>query len=455
MAARPERVRVERGIVLVRRAYASAAGERRRCATWTAYVHVDGRRYERRTGRRDQRAAEAVARRFRDAIERRTAGLPDWSDAQDADVPRLIAEWGRAMTGRGLTEGHIREMLLRVRAVLKGLTLAEVNPVLLRSRIDEIAAQPPITPKAFPNRHKNRGGAKLSPTTRNKYRGACYAFFAWLVEEGRAPHNPVEGVAMAKSTPKKTRRAITTEQLVDLVRVAPLDRGACYLLAACTGFRRSELKKIRWADLDLDRAAITLEAASTKARREAVQPLPAPVVEALRRYRAALVKGTFHPPKRAKPRPGWRDADVVLCPPTMRTYAEDLAAAGIDRGDHGRGVVDFHSLRGTLASSLRDLGVHPTTTQALMRHTDPKLTANVYTTVWDTNTREAVTKLGAALARAVPGEGPTAAPTAAPKAGPTGPTLAPESSNQPKSPPGVAAPNAVGSPAQGKKRRNA
>jgi integrase len=41
--------------------------------------------------------------------------------------------------------------------------------------------------------------------------------------------------------------------------------------------------------------------------------------------------------------------------------------------------VDFHSLRVSLGTMLAANGVTPRAAQALMRHTDPRLTAGVYT----------------------------------------------------------------------------
>jgi integrase len=57
----------------------------------------------------------------------------------------------------------------------------------------------------------------------------------------------------------------------------------------------------------------------------------------------------------------------------------DLAAAGIPKTDERGRIVDVHSLRMTFGTWLARAGVPLTTAQKLMRHSDPKLTSNLYT----------------------------------------------------------------------------
>ena len=71
-------------------------------------------------------------------------------------------------------------------------------------------------------------------------------------------------------------------------------------------------------------------------------------------------------------------APVFRCVPSTVRLREDLAAAGIPY-ETGAGVLDFHALRVTYATMLARAGVSLVQAQQLMRHSDPKLTANVYT----------------------------------------------------------------------------
>ncbi len=57
----------------------------------------------------------------------------------------------------------------------------------------------------------------------------------------------------------------------------------------------------------------------------------------------------------------------------------DLEKARIERFDAMGRKVDFHALRYTFASKLACQGVPQRLAQELMRHSDPKLTAMIYT----------------------------------------------------------------------------
>src|SRR5205807_5459514 len=63
----------------------------------------------------------------------------------------------------------------------------------------------------------------------------------------------------------------------------------------------------------------------------------------------------------------------------LRILNRDLKAAGIDKKDERGRRVDVHALRHTFGTMLSKGGVAPRTAQAAMRHSDIKLTMNVYT----------------------------------------------------------------------------
>jgi integrase len=71
---------------------------------------------------------------------------------------------------------------------------------------------------------------------------------------------------------------------------------------------------------------------------------------------------------------------------------EDRDAAGIPY-DTADGTADFHALRVTFATRLALAGVSLVQAQKLMRHSDPKLTANIYTRLRREEAHEAVAKI--------------------------------------------------------------
>ncbi len=92
----------------------------------------------------------------------------------------------------------------------------------------------------------------------------------------------------------------------------------------------------------------------------------------------------FLPTAKAFPGMGTRGAAMLRV---------DLDAAGIPYTDKYGRQRDFHSLRHTFASLLNQANVPLATAQKLMRHSDPKLTANIYTHVMVNTKAEALARL--------------------------------------------------------------
>lgn len=62
-----------------------------------------------------------------------------------------------------------------------------------------------------------------------------------------------------------------------------------------------------------------------------------------------------------------------------KVFDADLRLAGIPKRDDQGRTVDVHALRHTFGTMLAKAGVPPQVAQRAMRHSDPKLAANVYT----------------------------------------------------------------------------
>jgi len=212
------------------------------------------------------------------------------------------------------------------------------------------------------------GKREFSAKTHNEYLGAATAFLNWMVKTERMRANPLTHVQKVDGKGKvtKERRAFTAEELKRLVSVSG-PRGIVYLTAACTGLRRGELRQLRWHDVDLseDSPRLRVRASTTKNGREAHQPLPRALVSMLGELK----------PSGAEP------FDLVFdgLIPRMPRYRKDLEAAGIPYVDKGDKTADFHSLRNTCATALTLVGTSQREIMELMRHSDMRLTAKVYT----------------------------------------------------------------------------
>jgi integrase len=222
----------------------------------------------------------------------------------------------------------------------------------------------------------------LAAKTQNEYLAAAKTFCNWCVRTRRLAANPLASVSKTRNVEKTyRRRALTHEEAERLLNVAPARR-LIYRMAIYTGLRRSELKDLQWRDLVLDPPSgaphIRLRAAATKSRRADVVALREDLADELR---AAMPKGV--PPTDR----------VFSSVPPMQTFLLDLQRARIPQTDGEGRVVDFHSLRYTCGTWLAQAGTAPRVAMEVMRHTDMKLTMNLYTDPTLLNTAGAVSAL--------------------------------------------------------------
>ena len=85
-----------------------------------------------------------------------------------------------------------------------------------------------------------------------------------------------------------------------------------------------------------------------------------------------------------------------------RVFDGDLAAAGIPKTDAQGRTLDIHCLRHTFATLLARNGTSPAVAQKLMRHSDIRLTMNLYTHLDLADAATAVAALPAICTGSVP-----------------------------------------------------
>ena len=220
-----------------------------------------------------------------------------------------------------------------------------------------------------------------SRKTLNEYLSAARAFCNWLVKHGRLNRNPLQSVERADVRGHQVeRRALATDEAAELLARSG-SRSIFYLAAVHTGLRRGELEGLRWADLNLNvsPSTITVRASTSKNRRLTVLPLHNELRAALLSIRTVECSP---------------DALVFASGlPRMRVMRADFDAAGISAVDAQGRKADFHSLRKTFNMNLQANGAGFTTTMNLMRHSDPRLTAQTYTDAALLPLSEAVARL--------------------------------------------------------------
>lgn len=219
-----------------------------------------------------------------------------------------------------------------------------------------------------------------APKTLNEYLNAVNALINWCVKNGRASANPLSSVGKVEIRGKQQRRrAFTDEELNRLVAVAPERRGF-YLTAAYTGLRLNELKQLVVLDvvLDGDNPHFKVRSSTTKNKKDAFVPIHSGLVEELRTLVSGKAAG---------------ELVFKISSGINAIFNRDLKAAAVDKFDALDRKVDIHALRYTFATKLARSGVSQRLAQELMRHSDPKLTAQIYTDVTQLPTVGAVESL--------------------------------------------------------------
>jgi integrase len=190
---------------------------------------------------------------------------------------------------------------------------------------------------------------------------------------------------------RRRRRALTPEECRRLLAAAARskrklggmsgpDRKLFYSVALNCGLRRNELGSLTPESfrLDADPPTVTAEGKWTKNRKTETLPLRQDLAAELREWLRGKPAGKPLFPVKGRKRRAMLRAD--------------LKAAGIEPVVDGK-VIDLHALRTTFITHLSLGGVPLAVAQKLARHSDPRLTSNVYTSLSLADLQKAVQAL--------------------------------------------------------------
>jgi integrase len=163
---------------------------------------------------------------------------------------------------------------------------------------------------------------------------------------------------------------------------------AAIRLLALTGARASEIRCLRWSEVDLAGACLRLPAARTKEKRSKRLPLTAPALAVLNALPRLHDEWVF---------PGTRDRPMRLQAPWERVRA----AAQLERGGRFR----LHDLRHSFATEGVGAGMSLALIGALMGHRRPSTTAR-YGHASDDPRREAAERIASRVAASLEGREP-------------------------------------------------
>jgi integrase len=204
----------------------------------------------------------------------------------------------------------------------------------------------------------------------------------------------MEDLALPDEGVKEESRFFTAEQVRQILNLAAEPFRTMFCLAATTGIRAGELLGLVVEDLDFERGLVNIRRSVIRGRVQSVKskaskkplPMPAMLVTALQGH----LKTWRKTPERwlfVNARGRAYSADKVV----MQKLWPILDALKIPR-------CGLHAFRHFHSTMLLELGAAPQVAQAQMRHSDPRITLEVYSHVVGDSQRLAVEKVAEVLA---------------------------------------------------------
>lgn len=263
-----------------------------------------------------------------------------------------------------------------------------------------------LEPVFEPMFHDSSHGFRPQRGAQNLYLTYISSMMTWAMRRHLVVDNPlvcIERLSVARDR-RRISRALTPDEFDRLIESTPNeDRRLCYMLAARAGLRWRELQRLRWPDIDLENEQILLQAKITKNGRDGVLPICFEVLPLLRAKRALVTTpadqvdlSCHHFGNKSEPsaRGDLSPAGLIFgSMPTARTWRRDLERAGIEYVNH-RGQADRNCLRKTYGTHMAIMGVDFRLAVKLMRHSDPRLTMNIYTNPFLLDMKSAIDQIG-------------------------------------------------------------
>jgi integrase len=230
--------------------------------------------------------------------------------------------------------------------------------------------------------------ARRAPRTLNKYHQCVNAFLDWCKAPPRRwlASNPLDGIARAKAgrqARRRLRRAYTPEELARVLAAAPDRRRLVYQVAAYSGLRREELRRLKKCDCDPTGPRPRWHLRPEVSKNGLAWNLPMlpecaavlrPLWEALP-HSGSLVFGAGRGEE--KGRRGRPRNDTGPGVPKVTSLYEDLGRAGVERVDARGRHADFHSFRYTFCKTV-GTALPIQKVKLLMRHLTLGMTADLY-----------------------------------------------------------------------------
>jgi integrase len=270
-------------------------------------------------------------------------------------------------------EAALRLFLTRQKARLRPRSYVEVERHLLvfakalhrlpLANVDRRAIATQLTQAA----------AATSDATANRVRASLSAFYVWAMKQGLVETNPVALTERRSETSRD--RVLDANELREIWATLGDDTyGAVCRLLILLGSRRDELGALKWSEIDLDRALISLPPERTKNKRAHEIPLSAPALAILRaQSRHVLPDGTERDLIFGGGQLGFSDWSGGKIDLDKRILAARIAAAEQAGTDPAKAAPmphwTLHDFRRVISTAMHDrLGIAPHVVEAVLGH---------------------------------------------------------------------------------------
>ena len=329
------------------------AGGRR---TFIAQYRVRGRTRRQTIGARlNAEEARKAARRILAAVEM----------GGDPQADKIASRLKAARTLKAVAANYLAAKKTELRPasyrgaelyLQRGAYFAALHPVA----ISDVTLEDVATCVSAVARDHGSSSAKLA-------RSYLSRMFGWAMGEGLCTANPVVGTNKPQ-TPTSRERVLSNTEIAAIWNAtgAGSDYARIIRLLLLTGARREEIGGLRWSEVDLDRATITLPKERTKNGHAHIITLIGPALEILEQARAEQPSDRVHVfgaggiGEAARGFSRWAHSKKLL--------DRELR----DRADRALGEVvapwRLHDLRRTAATGMGELGVQPHIVEAVLNH---------------------------------------------------------------------------------------
>ncbi len=284
-----------------------------------------------------------------------------------------VKDFEQSLTDKGFTKKHITATVPRIQRIVTDCKIVSIQDININ-----------------PIQRYVSGLQQISDQTRKYYIRNMKQFSKWLFDTGRTSADMLSRLDMPQVNEiMHQRRALTADEAARLLQAAKssgivfqgisgYERYLIYSLALNTGLRANEIRTLTVSDFNFVGAAVSIKPRNEKNRKGTTLPLQQDISEAIRAFTAGKLP--------------MAKAFKMPCDKTAKMLRIDLKAAGIEYQTDA-GFADFHALRHTFGTMLAKAGVTPQISQRLMRHSDPKLTMNIYSHLLVADLRDGTDKL--------------------------------------------------------------